>query len=337
MYPSRHTVGFLVAFALLCAPSLAHGQQEDRAAARPLFDAGKELVAAGRYADACPKFEQAAHLFPGAGILLNLGDCYEHTGRLARAWRTFGDAAARASRDSRPQEADEARRRQGLLEPRLAQVVVQVTGSAAGLHLTIQDAEIPSSQWGTALRFDPGSLTVAASAPGRKSWSQTVDASQPGSTTTIVVPELEQQDAAGPPAAATAPLAAAPASGAAPTSQAGPASASAEPAPPPGSAPEPSNHQRMWALVTGGTGAAAVIVGGVMGLVARSQFNSAESEGVGRHAASEGAVNLGNVATGVMIGGAVIAGVGVTLWFTAPRASTQVGFDGRQVLFSRSF
>src|SRR5262249_13453831 len=94
----------------------ARAQSEDQAAARVLFDEGRRLLKAGQYADACPKLEAAKQLHISAGILLNLADCYEKLGRTASAWTQFGEAAAVAKRTNRGEDAQEARRRQAVLE-----------------------------------------------------------------------------------------------------------------------------------------------------------------------------------------------------------------------------
>ena len=40
-----------------------------------LFNAGRSLLEAGEYADACPKFAESQTLAPGLGVTLYLADC----------------------------------------------------------------------------------------------------------------------------------------------------------------------------------------------------------------------------------------------------------------------
>lgn len=87
-----------------------------------------------------------------------------------------------------------------------------------------------------------------------------------------------------------------------------------------------------------GAGAVAAGVGGVLGLMAKSQFNTASGEsGQARVNDSASAVSSGNVATIVVVAGGVVAAAGVVVWLTAPSASTQVGTNGRDLVVQGTF
>jgi hypothetical protein len=182
---------------LAFVPGIAHAQAEDQAAARELFNEGRELLKDGRYADACPKFEAARKLYESAGIVLNLGDCYEHVGRTASAWTEFGEAVAIAQRTGRSAEAAEAAKRQAAIEPALARLVVRVTRLSPGLSVSRDGAALPSAAWGAAIPIDPGSHEVRATAPGRQQWSTTVTIPAAGRIS-VDVPELDLQPAEAP-------------------------------------------------------------------------------------------------------------------------------------------
>src|SRR5678815_2674366 len=78
---------------------------------RALFDDAKRLMASGRAAEACPKLAESQRLDPGVGTLLNLGDCYDQTGKPSRAWATFREAEAAALREGQSDRVRYAKRR----------------------------------------------------------------------------------------------------------------------------------------------------------------------------------------------------------------------------------
>ncbi len=187
------TAFLLVVAATLTAsalPSRAFAQAEDQAGARALFTEGKRLMKAGKYAEACPKLEAAQKLYSSAGILLNLADCYEKIGRTASAWTRFGETVSVANRSNRPDDADEARRRQEALEPALVRLVVRVTAPVPGLVVTRDGTTLDEAIWGTTLPVDPGDHLVRAEAPGYEPWSSSVSITRRGDTVTVKVPKL---------------------------------------------------------------------------------------------------------------------------------------------------
>ncbi len=179
---------------------LLRAQAEDQAAARSLFDDARQLAKEGHYAAACPKFDAASKLYPSAGILLNLADCYERIGKTASAWTEFGEAASVATRTHRADDANEARRRQATLEPALTRLTIRVAHDAPGLMIQRDGSPVARAVWGTAIPIDPGSYQVHAEAAGYESWVGSISASSPGQIVIVDVPELH--------ASAKAPLAA---------------------------------------------------------------------------------------------------------------------------------
>ena len=57
---------------------------------------GRKLATDGKFAEACPKFEQSLAIDSGLGTKFNLADCWEHLGRLASAKSMFDDVANHA-------------------------------------------------------------------------------------------------------------------------------------------------------------------------------------------------------------------------------------------------
>jgi hypothetical protein len=96
--------------------------------------------------------------------------------------------------------------------------------------------------------------------------------------------------------------------------------------------------QRIVGLVLGGLGVVGLGVGAGVAIDAKSKDNAAlaEEEATGP-ADARAAVNQGNIGTGVVVAGAVVAAAGIVLWVTAPRAKVALGVDGSQVLLRGVF
>jgi len=148
----------MIGAALALSPSSALAN--DPAAAEALFQAGKGLMDKKNYDEACPKFEASYKLDPAVGTMLNMADCYEKQGRLARAWVAWGDARDQAKRESDKPRADLAERRQKELDPRVPRLTVQVKGSVDGLAVFRDDVRLEPPSFGVPLPVDPGTHAV---------------------------------------------------------------------------------------------------------------------------------------------------------------------------------
>ena len=179
--------GFIGVLTLFTIPAAA----QDRAAAEAAFREGRELMKAGRYAEACEKLALSQRLDPAVGTLTNLGVCHEKLGKLATAWTQLNEAADLASRDGQSERADKIRAHARTLEPRLTRLLIRLAGERpAGLVVTRDGTDV-TLLLGTAVPLDPGSYTVQATAGGVKPWSQTVEATGEGETITVEIPVLE--------------------------------------------------------------------------------------------------------------------------------------------------
>ncbi|HEX5098164.1 MAG TPA: hypothetical protein VFV94_01635, partial [Polyangiaceae bacterium] len=67
--------------------------QDARAAAVLAYDQAEALMAAGKVAEACPRYAESQKLDPQLGTLLHLADCLEKKGQTASAWAAFRDAS----------------------------------------------------------------------------------------------------------------------------------------------------------------------------------------------------------------------------------------------------
>jgi serine/threonine-protein kinase len=283
---------------------------EDTAASEALFYEGRNLMTQHRYAEACAVFERAEKVHVTIGVLLNLADCYEQSGRTASAWSKFHEAALAARQASDPREGF-AKTRIASLEPRLVTITIDASKlrEVRDANLRLGGKLLDASQWGTAIPVDPGSQTVEVRAPGKQPWSATPHVT---ASMTLNVPLLKDSSAAALPV------------------QSNKAATVETEAPPPEQASVDRggglDPHRTWALAAGGVGAVGLGVGSVFGLISLSKHNDAAKhcangdnpcDGQGVQWGGE-AQSAGNVSTiAFVVGAAALAG-GAVLWLTAP-------------------
>lgn len=303
--PAPRTIAHrLLASAAIAALALcvsdAHAQ--DAAAAEALFTEGKQLAAESRWSEACPKFEASHAADPSVGTLLNWADCLEKEGRLASALLRFRQAEEqlRAANDPRGQVAGE---RRAALEPRAPRLLLRSPSAPpAGLAVHVDGAAIPLegvAAAGVERPIDPGPHAVEIRRGDR------VLERRDGEATEGVVFELTLDLAA--------------------IDRAHPAPAPAAPGRPPPDEP-PSKAPLVVGWILTGTGGAALVTGGVLGILALGEQSDAEEYGACRGtvcapsgvAASQSAGDLAEAAQWVGIAGVGLVAVGITLIATAP-------------------
>ncbi len=241
----------LAALIVVARPLFAQtSEPQAQAAARALFNEARDFLKSGRYREACTKLEGAKSLYTSAGILLNLGDCYEKIGRTASAWTEFGEANTVAQRTSRQEEALEARRRQSLLDGRLSRLVIRVAGETRGLIVRRDGEELPKAAWGAGMPVDPGAHQISAAAPGYESWTISITVTDTGQSVAVDVPELTAVPAPAETAGSADP-------------EDGPREA--PPASTDSPAPKPRSKTLDWTLIAGG--AVVGIAGGALMLI----------------------------------------------------------------------
>jgi hypothetical protein len=144
----------------------AAAQPRDPAAAEALFKSGREAMARGDYATACPRFEQSQKLYPTDGTLFNLAECEEHQGHFlvaARRWRE-GAEFLPPEDPKRPLVLDKAM----AAERRAAKVVLRLVSSAPpGTLVQLDGAQVAGAGLGVPLPVDPGEHVVLVRATGR--------------------------------------------------------------------------------------------------------------------------------------------------------------------------
>jgi len=295
-----------LALALGAAPALA---QSSTAAAEALFQEGRTLFQAGKYAEACPKLAESQRLDPATGTLLTLALCHENEGKLASAWAEFTDVEGRAQREGRDDRVKIAREHATALRPRLSTLAVDVMPDAAttpGFELRVDGVVIGAGSFGVAVPVDGGEHRLDATAPGKAPWHGTVTVKPEADAVRVSVPAL------GDAATATAAPVRMP---------------TAEDAPPPDEPASDGSAMRTAGLITAGAGVVALGVGTFLAFDAKSKYDDAKAKCDGNvcpsgpYQDSEDARSQGTLATVVFaVGGAALA-TGAVLFFIAPSGS----------------
>lgn len=293
------------------APRIGLAQTaQDKVAAEALYDEGKKLLAEKRFAEACTRFERSQRLDPGTGTLLFLADCYEIIGRTASAWSTFREAAASAKATNQPDRERIARERAAKLDDRLFQLTLSVAAaSTPGLRVVRDETEVKKEVWGIAVPVDPGAYKLTVTAPGKKSWTSTVEIPKEAGSRTVEIPELE--DAPAPPPEPTASASAS----AAPT-------VTAAPPPPPPAGMSPG---RTVGITVGAVGLVGLAAGAVVGGLAAAQYGDVKAACPNTACGDSAAVDLSNqvgtladVSTTLFVAGGVLLAGGVVLFLVSP-------------------
>nr|HEX4312710.1 hypothetical protein [Kofleriaceae bacterium] len=330
--------------AAVASPHRAHAQSSEGAATLE-FDRGRQLMKQKKYEEACAAFAKSQKLDAQNGTLYNLADCQVHVGKLASAWLAYKDLA---QRDTNAARKSESQHRANELEPRLPKLLVKLPASIKGATLTI-DGKDSTSLAGIAAPVDLGDYQVHATAPGRETFDKTVTVADEGKTVSITVQMPKSETAGGGDTAAggggaTGGNPSGDAGGAGGAASGGAIGATGEPA---------RSHRKRDGVITMVVGGAALVAGGVFGLEARSNNNDAQTLCPSSTCASPGDKQRGDdlissartdatLSTGFVIGGAVIAVVGVYMIATAkperataamiaplPSGGAVVGFGGR--------
>lgn len=182
-----------LAFAIAVMSFLA-GERDARAQsaqAEALFQEGNRLMTQGKIAQACDAFEESNRLEPGAGALLNLGDCRVQNGQLASAWEAYNVALKRAKT---PKKRVDAQDRIAALAPRISYLTVSISDDSRleGLSLTSNGEPLDPTRWNQALPVDGGDYVIASSAPGHEEWQTTAHVPIEGAKVSVTVPKLRE-------------------------------------------------------------------------------------------------------------------------------------------------
>lgn len=182
--PPRARLARIAAGALALALVTPRSASADGAPRAPdpavveLYREARELVNAGRWDEACPKFEQAMARQPTASILINVGDCHVHHGKLAKAMEAY-DIARELNRETK----DEGRRvaltseielRAKKLAPRIPMLRIIVENPVTDMVIRCDGDDLEAEKIGVDIPVDPGAHVVTGEATGYEAAPRTV-------------------------------------------------------------------------------------------------------------------------------------------------------------------
>lgn len=295
---------FVAALAATSSPARADGTET----AQSLFDEAKSLALAGRWAEACPKLEKSEQLEPNMLTLYRLGDCYEHVDRLASAWSHYVEAAELAKTAGSAARYDQAIARANALHPRLGVVHVVVESPAPDEHVDVDGYPIKRELFGAEIPLDAGEHVLRAGAPGKVDATTRVRVVD-GEKANVTVPALADASTAPPPPPPPK-----------------------ETHPPPPAPPKASSRwstMRTVGAVSAGAGVLALGASVALGFSAKSLDDRAASHcgaaGCDHYGKTKNddARQIGNIGTGVFIGGAALVTLGAVLWFVVAPSSEE--------------
>jgi hypothetical protein len=138
--------------------SVATAQAQEPTEGARLFEEGRVFAKQGNWAEACDRFTRSYATDPAAGTELNLGDCHEHLGHLAEAWRRFDAAVAKfdVAKDDR---AKFARERRDALVAKLGIVMIRLADPTVRVTVAGRD-EMSAPEM--SVHVDPGTIEVRA-------------------------------------------------------------------------------------------------------------------------------------------------------------------------------
>lgn len=296
----------------------AEPDAQAKAIASALFEQGRALIKAKRYAEACPKFAASEQIDPSEGTLLNLAWCYEQLGRTASAWTTYKELAETSKGPERVRQGREGVAR---VLPHLVHMTLTPTElNDAQLIVKLDGQTQQAATFGLPIPVDPGDHTVEVSEAGKTAWVKRISVAE-GEDVAVQLPILEDlPPSPGPERDQATP---------APKPQAVTSAAHAQPPP----LPKKATWQKPTGLAVAGLGLVVTGVGGFFGIRAQQNWSSAEPQCPSR-GCSQGGYDSWNDARAdaklatifTTVGGAALV-TGLVVWAIAPNstASMQAG------------
>jgi hypothetical protein len=270
-----------------------------------LYKEGVALAEAGRWEPALQKFQAVVAIRSAPRALVALATAQEKTGHWLDAKRTFAKAATDARAQSDDELAKKAAASVASLESRMPRIAIRLPPGSPPAQVTLDGA--PAGPTPEPLQIDPGEHRVAAAASGKRPFDYPFRASEGQVTEVVVVLSSDERSEAPAPRA----------------SRSGPP---------------------LGALVLGGAGAAAMVIGLVVRANGKSDYDEANAGCQNARCSSPAVVDSGNAARDRMLagtlvavgGGAALAGAGLW-WGLSASAPTSKGATGLSLTLSGTF
>jgi hypothetical protein len=290
--------------AALIASCIYLGASEARAAspAEQAFIEGKAAAKAGDYALACSKFEASHKLEPAPGTLFNLGQCSERLGRLLEAAEYYRLGAAGLPRTD--QRRTDAAALVAGLEARVAHLTLRAGPELGASALVLSGGRrVERNELGKSVAMNPGEIDVLVTEAGHdeRHFKLTLRESASESITLESGPLLRTE------------------------------SPKAELPP-----PKTSSSQSTVGAVVLAVGATSLAVGAVSGILALGAASTYSDNCVNKVCRNQEGLDaarsletLSPLSTWTLIGGAVLATVGITILVTAPSSKPKPPVLGR--------
>lgn len=299
--PTLRTAQLALVAALAVNLCSTEARADNAGAAQSLYDRAVELMQQKNYAEACPKLEEVTRLVPdGFGAKLTLAECYEAQGRLASAWEQYSFVESAAARSGQGERQRLAAEKAAALKPKLAKLTIKVSDAVKKMpELVVKRGgmAIGPAQFNEAIPIDVGTHVIEATAHGKKTWTLETKIPADGASMTVEVPVLVDDP-------------------------------KARLSDPPRSEGPGGDEKPTWlfpaGFIVGGVGVAALAAGGALGGLALAKNGEAEDEcpqGFCTAAGNDLHVQAGtfaDAATGLFVGGGVLAAGGILMIILAP-------------------
>jgi len=157
-------------------------------ASQALFEEGRDLMRNNRSSEACPKFELSNRLDPRLGTLLNMGLCYEKTGRFASALKAFNEAAIGSAREGNREREAVAKERAADLQEKVGRLKIVVEKGETDMVVEV-DGQPPVPLPKISVPLDAGRHEIVVRAPGFQRFATSAKVVD-GQSTIVMVPKL---------------------------------------------------------------------------------------------------------------------------------------------------